>query len=590
MKKSIILLAISIAAFASCSKEVATVDEPIQNEPAATKTVTFTATVEQAEADSKATISSASNFKWESTDEVAVITAKGSKVTLSPTSISNASATFTATIAADDSIEDGAIVVFPASMLNASGKIVFPSSYDNISDAVGPYLAAEVQAGRSTLAFKYFAGAIRFHITDLPAYVTSIALNTRNSDNSADVISTGTFDIAFNEGVPVLSNGTSTDNDITVNNGETAYGSQSFVLPMPTATTQKIWIDFYKESSKLGTVSATKAFARNSFISMADLTLVSGVYFKSEDGSNWGDNETGAMTPGSSFNYTAPSFSYYPANDSDQFDFKYYVKFCGSYVKFGPDSNVAVGTTGANYNWGVNNDSSAHLNIPGVYGFSYNSISGTFSVTRSTLNLYLTGGKTDGDFTTTLDRPLDAKGHYQYKIGIADRFKVLYGASWSNSLGKNGDNWHAYPVIDGGNNFSANDYFASIVIDNNTGEYYFWDEGNNTTSSYDNLYLVGPTIGWSSKDVKLTKSAANPHIWYLEREFAKDEQVKVTDGASYYSGLNKDWGENNHSGIILENVINGDNDGGTTAKFTVAGKYLVMFNDYTQKYNIIKTD
>ena len=104
--------------------------------------------------------------------------------------------------------------------------------------------------------------------------------------------------------------------------------------------------------------------------------------------------------------------------------------------------------------------------------------------------------------------------------------------------------------------------------------------------------MVGPTIGWDSKTAELTKSTANPHIWYKEWTFAKDEEMKIRsfgDSPKYW-GLNKDWGSDNHAGMILENVINGNNDGGTTVKFSVAGKYLVMFNDLKEKYNIINID
>ena len=100
MKKTWILLAISIAALASCAK-MQNPDPVGDEETVATKTVTFAATVEQD--DSKATISSSSNFTWQSSDRVAVVTAKGKKVTLGPTDIDGGSATFTATIDADDS-------------------------------------------------------------------------------------------------------------------------------------------------------------------------------------------------------------------------------------------------------------------------------------------------------------------------------------------------------------------------------------------------------------------------------------------------------------------------------------------------------
>ena len=374
MKKTWILLAISIAALASCAK-MQNPDPVGDEETVATKTVTFAATVEQD--DSKATISSSSNFTWQSSDRVAVVTAKGNKVTLRPTDIDGGSATFTATIDADDSIADGAVVVFPASFMNASGQIVLPDSYEEISEAVGPYLAAEVQANRSSLAFKYFAGAMRIHITDLPAYTTSIVVNTRNKEDNADVISTGTFSIAFSDGVPSLS-GVSTGNTITLNN-EYAKGSQTLVLPIPTAGEQKLTFSFKKDSDVLRQISTTKTFARNTFLSMADLTLVSGVYLMS-DWTNWNEDETGAMEAGSGFNYTA-SHTYDPATEGEA-HFRYYVKFGDHYVPFGPNSNTNVVSSGNIYNWGINNSNYASLTQAGEYSFTYNSTTGLFTVRR----------------------------------------------------------------------------------------------------------------------------------------------------------------------------------------------------------------
>ena len=588
MKKNLILLAISIAAFASCSKEAAVVDEQMPDQVGhdgivATKTITFTATVEQGEPDSKATISSASNFTWQTTDKVAVLTAKGKKVTLSPSgTIDKGSANFTATIDEDDNIDDGAIVVFPASLMDDSGNIVFPTSYAKLSDAVGPCLAAEVQAGRSTLAFKYFAGALKININDLPRYITSIAINTRTSDNNGTVVCTGTYSIAFDEGLPVLTGGTSTGNVITVNNGANVYGSQSFVLPIPTASAQKIWFDFKINSTSYRAVSATKTFARNSFISMAGLTLVEGVYFKSEDGNNWGENTTGAMTAGSNFQYTAPDKTFYPANATDQFDFKYYVKIGSNYVKFGPNSSVAVGTSGATYNWGIQDSNSAHLNVPGVYSFTYTSTTGQFKVERSSLQLYLTGA--DGDWDFDLDRPLTKAGHYQYKLGIKDDYKLFYGPSWAESLGKNGteDNGKAYPVINGSTNFGSDDAYASIIIDEDTGKYYSWSDGTNNTSSFSKLYIKGSWDGFST-GVAMTRSAGNNHIWTVSHTFTANQTFKVTDGDKAW------WGYDNNMGVIYDNVVDPDDGTASNLKVTVAGTYLIIFNDATNKYNIIKT-
>lgn len=390
MKKTLILLAIAIATLASCSKipdqvgddEKQIPDRVGHDEVVITRTVTFTATVEQ-DADSKASINS-SGFSWQKTDEVAVMTAKGQKITLTPTDRDGASATFTATIDADDSIDDGAIVVFPARFMNDAGQIVFPSSHANLSTALGPFLAAEVQASRSTLAFKYFAGAMRIHITDLPRYTSAIVVNTKTSDGSSDVVSTGTFSIAFSGSgesrVPTLSS-VSTGNTITINNGSHASGSQSFVLPIPTAGEQKVTFYFKQGDNVLREISTTKTFARNTFLSMADLTLVNGVYFKS-DWTNWDEDETGAMTAGAGFTYTAPDYAFTPATEGDSARFKYYVKFGEHYVPFGPNSNTYVVTSGANYNWGINNSCYASLNQAGVYSFTYNSATGQFSVGR----------------------------------------------------------------------------------------------------------------------------------------------------------------------------------------------------------------
>ena len=170
MKKYLFIIA-AAAAVLACEK-VNSVDEiidnpatPIEQVMPAGQQISFAATVEGSE--SKATLSSATNFTWESTDRAAVISHNGNKILLVPSSISGASATFTGTLGDGDSIDEDAVVVFPAARLTDGGKVLFPSSYDSAELTQGPTLAAQVKS--KALAFKYLAGTVKLTINNIPS-------------------------------------------------------------------------------------------------------------------------------------------------------------------------------------------------------------------------------------------------------------------------------------------------------------------------------------------------------------------------------------------------------------------------------------
>lgn len=276
MKKFFYILA-AVAALAACSKET-NINEDVNNQPAenGVKTVTFTATLESL--DTKGTLSS-SAFEWSATDVVGIWTSKGKKTaTASNISIDGGSAEFTFTLADDETIAEGAILVYPAYRLSETIKdqvSLRPEVTDTPEASHGPILAAKVGSDHGTLSFKYVCGTVQATITDIPSIADIIYVQFLSGGCGGDSV------ISFSGDTPSVSGSGGDNVSIELSSG----GSKTITLPVPVAGKQQFYFAvkqgnpelFYKTTPQLDV-------KRNSYFKMKDLQFPPKIYVRSFSG------------------------------------------------------------------------------------------------------------------------------------------------------------------------------------------------------------------------------------------------------------------------------------------------------------------
>ena len=467
MKKYIYIL-ITAAAVMACQKEKTNIEQlPVQGNK-----VEFTATVESAAA--KATVASATEFTWEASDKAALYTTGGVKLLLTISNISGASATFTANVPEGDAIAEGALVVYPASLLTAAGKVTFPTSYTNGKGADGPALAAKVSSAR-TLAFKYLAGTIKFTIADVPAIATSIDVKTLNTADDSDFTCTGTYTVDFGGATPYLVGEASPGSSVSITG--LAAGSNTVTLPLSCNGNQKVAVSVKYGDNTLFTKSVTLAEAnavkRNFYAAMPALNINPKVYIV---GDRIGWNTTAAPESTLSGSVASTDFTVLGKRY-----FRAIVKYGTLEVNYGlTESGV---NAGANGTFVAGQSNATFIAYSGVYTITFDYTSAAYTVTKTaTSPLYMIGVNNDWDTFDSSTNPFTVipntnllywKGtstNTQYKVyecGItswnAPQDAYIYGSEgdgtyWngsimaSNSFGNkncgNGDNTEGCAVFD----------------------------------------------------------------------------------------------------------------------------------------------
>ena len=559
------------------------------------QTVSFAVSVE--DINTKATISSATNFTWESTDKVAVYSHGGERVILSPTSISGGEATFEGTLSSgEDYIPDGALVVFPADRLASATSVTFPSSYSSSDKTQGPTLVAKVSS--KNLTFKYLAGTLKVVITDVPAIATSIYINTRTADNNDTVICTGIYTIDFSGVNPALTSPSSTGNNITITN--TSGGSKTMYIPLPTAGDQKVWIDVKNGGTSLYysslTLSGAKTVTRALFADMPSLTINPSVYLVSD----FSGSETSTLL-------SSHSGSVYSTNEYNLLNpgvngklFRFNVV----YTKPDPDVTVNYGfaavtdgsTTGTFLSGQTNK---ARLYKGGRYSIAFNYVDGSFTTTK-TAGMYVIGNNNYWTFDNSNEHNQAmtslAGGIYVWQGDPKNSGIKLYEAgktSWTTgTYGANGEG-------DGKDDISVTSGTATTVLFRyESGDYWAenWSEGGastrtkrafkiitgDTSTSY--VKLMGVGDDWTT-GIALAKMYGN-HIWGKEDiSVASASQVKFNVGGTYAGSYGASDGSIDLSTLYAYGTL-----GGASGKnFALpAGTYDVYFDDQDWYCYIVK--
>ncbi|MGI6313866.1 MAG: hypothetical protein ACOXZI_06045 [Candidatus Cryptobacteroides sp.] len=568
MKKYIYIL-IAAAAVMACQKEKINVGQEL---PVQGNKVEFTATVESAA--SKAIVASASEFTWEASDKAALITTNGIRLELAISNISGKSATFTANVPDSDSITEGTLVVYPASLLNNDGTVTFPTSYTNGKGADGPALAAKVSSTR-TLDFKYLAGTIKFTIADVPAIATSIDVKARNSDDNADFTCTGTYTVDFSGATPSLIGETTPGSSVSISG--LVAGSNTVSLPLPRTGDQKVVVSVKYNTetlfTKSVTLSGTKAVTRNFYAAMPALNINPEVYII---GDRIGWNTTDAPVAAVLGSVASTDFTVLRK------------RYFRAIVKYG-DFEVNYGFAELDVNAGANGTLVAgQSNAPfiaysGVYTITFDYTSGAYTVTKTaTSPLYMIGvnnvwafDSSTNPFTVIPNTNLlywkGTSTHTEYKVyeyGITGwDVNYAYGSNYKGNLDG--------PIIANGSNCGNGDNTEGCAVFDFRGYRYVYGK---TAEGATSVVLMGVDNDWTT-GISLTK-IENTRIWHKTNVVvATNAEVKFVENGSVWYG----YGTNYNMGA------NPDRDNLSTSGNNMilpAGTYDIYYIDIYHSYHI----
>lgn len=425
--KKYLLMIVAASALLACAKEMAQNElTPVSGDIeglAEGTPISFTVEVEAA-SETKATISSNTNFTWEETDRAAVYASDGTtKIELTPTDISGGTATFTGSVPSGKTVAEGAIVVYPASFLTGPSTVTFPDTYadEGATKGQGTVLAAKVASGRK-LNFKYLAATMKAAITDVPSVATSITVEST-------AVLTGAHTIDFSGTTPSLST-SSTAKAITFSSP--SNGNNVLVVPVPTTGSQTFTYKVKYSSSDLFTKSTTQTMARNTYMSMADVAINPTVYLYSHM-TGWEGTDAAPMT------YTNGVASLKLSTIGNQY-FRVKVAYPGgqAYV-MGPTTDIEDGSSNGSFVDITDVESKKAVRIStsaGVYTLSFNVTDNTYSISDSgeTFHLYIRGEFNSWSFTDGMKDMIHAGNKVYYYIGkMNTKMKLFYNKEYKYS-------------------------------------------------------------------------------------------------------------------------------------------------------------
>ena len=556
MKKYIFILA-AAAAVVACKKE-----QPVQ-QPVEGKTIEFTATVE---APVKGLVATGGAFTWEAGDVAAVYTENGVKLDLAISNISGATATFTATVPDGDAVAEGAIVVYPASIYGASGKVTFPASYTDGKGLQGPALVAKVASGN--LAFKYLTGAISISISDVPAIATSVSVKTRDAADVADVVCTGTYDVDFSGTNPALSNPTGTGSAISITG--ISEGANSFVLPI-LAGEQKVKLAVKYNEDVLLEKAVILTATRNYYAAMPALSINPEVYIVA-DRIGWNTNDA----PVASLSGTVASAEL-PVLGKRYF--RAIVKYGNVEVNYGLET--ADQPAAASGNLKVGYDNAVYVEYSGMYDITFDYITGAYTLAKkATSPLYMIGvngtwafdSSTNGFSTIENTNLLYWKGTSTtnnfkvYEKGITDYNAYVYGASATG-------NWFGTFNADtaGGQDCGMEANAEGVAVFDFRGTTHTWGKtaDNATSVSIRGDFAAADADDWqASGEISFEEAVAGTGIWHKNLTLDAPAQLKfVVNGNDWFGD-----GQNMNTTPDFINLTNGSNN-----MTLAAGTYDIYF-------------
>ena len=527
MKKYLFIFA-AVSVLFSCAKENPQNDLTAGNEQGGSEIsgtpISFTVEVEKSD-DVKATISSNTNFTWETSDRVAVYASDGKKYVLAPYGeISGGNATFRGEVPSGVTIPENAIVVYPASFLTEESTVTFPDSYDlDEANGQGTVLAAKVAAG-GKLNFKYLAATMKASITDVPSIATAITV-------SSNAVLTGAHSINFSGSTPTMSTSSSAK---TITFSSPSAGNNVLVVPVPTTgSAQTITYSVKYNESNLFAKTTTKTLSRNTYMSMTALTIGPSVYLVS-DMTSWADGEKVAMSltgTNASFTINAIGGKHWRPIVVYPTGFWVFYGFTGS------DSNDTSGTFNDITSFPDGRMSALVNASAGNYTLSFNYVTGAYSsASTGTISGFQIGDNSHGNLQnmTKLSSTL-AYNVRQWGNGGGGKLYAYYNNDYAASQGGNyyvgSENYYLWVY-----NFSTNTLVAS------------WFD-NNTAGSWDFVKLKSSDDGWVEHN--MTRIGASP-AWYINVDWSSETQFGFVG-----QGKDKSWGpdwQGNANDPVTDNI------------------------------------
>lgn len=553
MKKYLFLIA-ATCALLSCAKEgfqeSTAPDYVLSDNGANGKIISFSVEVEPS-SETKATISSSTNFTWGASDRAAVYTSDGTtKVELTPSEIEGGKATFTGEVPSGKTVDEGAIVVYPASFLTGPSSITFPDSYDDAAETKGQgtVLAAKVASGKN-LSFKYLAATLRASITDVPSIATSITVTSTQT-------LTGVHTIDFTGSTPSLSP-SSTAKVITFSSP--ANGNNVLIIPVPkTGVEQEFTYNVNYSSGVLFTKSTSKTLARNTYLSMTPLTINPDVYLIADftDWSYASSKLMGESGTTRSATLLARENEYY----------RYLVDYGSVKIDMGPTSNGSTSKDEVLTN--VTNASK--MDAYGMYDFSFDYVTANNKVTASAspITIFLTGTfQSPTSWQLNNDTPMSMlnndEGVLVKQFTNGTEYKAYTNAFWRAAI----------PSSDESSKIIIGDTHYYLIIsdakDRTLENYYTKDSG-----FFSSVCIPGSFNDWDTT-AEMKRLDENAPVWYYDVvSDGSDFTFKFFVTGSWWNGWAPDYCGNN---------ITHTTDGSVNNKISgTAGTYRIIA---AQHYN-----
>ena len=562
--KKYLLMIVAASALLACAKEMAQNElTPVSGDIeglAEGTPISFTVEVEAA-SETKATISSSTNFTWESTDRAAVYTSDGStKIELTPTDISGGAATFTGAVPSGKNVAEGAIVVYPASFLTGPSTVTFPDTYadEGATKGQGTVLAAKVASGRK-LNFKYLAATMKAAITDVPSVATSITVEST-------AVLTGAHTIDFSGTTPSLST-SSTAKTITFSSP--SNGNNVLVVPVPTTGSQTFTYKVKYSSSDLFTKSTTQTMARNTYMSMADVAIAPSVHMLSDMTSWDSSNKANMSLSGNNAYITLNAIA-------NQYWRPIVVYPTGYWIFYGFKDTNSDETSGTfdDITAVSSGKMSALVNSSaGNYMLTFNYVTGAYSSSSTgTISGFQIGDSSHGNLQsmTKLSSTLAYNVRQWGNNGgtLYAYFNEDYAASQGGNYYVSSENYYLWLY-----NFATNTLVAS------------WFD-NNTAGNWQYVNLKGSFDGWTDAGVSMTNISGTP-AWFINVDWGSETEFG-------FNAKGSDWGpswQGNSNDPVTDRISSycpAVSKVGSNYKVG-AGKYTIIFYE-NNKFAILNRE
>lgn len=431
MKKSFYILASALVLFA-CQKQEVINNEEVTPNPTEEENI-FSLCVSMPE--TRTNIAGADDVQFEKDETLAIIADGDNIVTLTAQSTGRA-VTFQGNIGAN-TISDGATIVYPASFLNASKKVVYPASGgpSHVVPMAGTVVKTEGEASATTAnaTLKHIGGIVKVAIADMPSIATAFTFSAKN--NGSAVAITGTYDLSFNsDGEPELSNASSTG---TLVSFSVTGGENEFYVPIPDQECDELTVNVMEGANTLFTKTSTRGEStfgeRASFLGLKEVSINPTVYLYSHM-TGWEGTNDAPMT------YSSGAASLKLSTIGGQY-FRVKVAFPTGVEKiFGPSTADVTDKTSGTFSDITSAESKKAVKISdgaGVYTLSFDITDNSWSIKEATgesFHLYIRGEFNEWSFTSGIKEMIHAGNKVYYYIGKMDsEMKLFYNKDYNYS-------------------------------------------------------------------------------------------------------------------------------------------------------------